>query len=192
MSSSKTILLFVIVSVSILGFCVAKDLPFSWEDCGKSERTFIIKNVDIEPKPLVFRSKTTFYLTGAIDAKEDMSDDVKVTLKITRVGSLWGAINIPVFYVKRSFCAFLKDPKLGPLFCSILSAAGRKCECPIPQGLYAVSKARTFIDIEALPSLLKVGIRKYGTGNWMIELWAYRGRREMGCFRLKSHLTAKL
>lgn len=190
MSSSKAVLLFVI-SVSIVGFCLGKDQPFFWEDCGKSGRTFIIKNVDLEPKPITFRRQTTLQLSGAIEAKEDLTSDVKITIKVTRMGSFWGALNIPVFYKTHNFCDCLKDPKLGPLFCNILTAAGQKCECPIPKGSYSVSKAPTYINLDFLPSLLRAGALRYGTGNWMLEIWAYRGKQEMGCFRVKTHLKTQ-
>lgn len=189
MSPSKAVLLFLFASSFLLAGCFGKELAFSWDDCGKSDRSFIIRDVDISPKPIVFFKKTILNITGDIITKQALDEDVKVSLKITRLASSWG-FNIPLWHTTNTFCNFLKDPKYNTIFCAILTAAGQKCECPIKEGHYSVSKTPALFDMDVLP-VPKIIIR-YGTGNWQMELRASRNGQEIGCFRLQTHATMKV
>jgi hypothetical protein len=186
---SKAVLLFLFALNYLLAGCLGSNVPFYWEDCGKSDRTFIIKDVDISPKPIIFYQKTVLNITGDIITKDTLDNDVTVTLKITRLASSWG-FNIPLWYTSNGFCDFLDDPKYNTIFCAILKAAGQSCSCPMKKGHYHVTEAPALFDMNVLP--IPTAIIRFGTGNWQMELRANNKEREIGCFRLKTHATMKL
>ena len=195
--------MFIVVfsSATLSGYCGPFDfklpkfpqgekLPFHWEDCGKKDRVIKILEGDVQPQPIVMYLDSTLNLSGVVEIAKDLdpkTDELEV--KITRINTVVGRVNIPVFYEKKTGCEFIKDSKFKDILCSLMVAAGLQCSCEtkVKVGKYTIKNSNTIFDLDKLPFLLKEGITRYGSGNWMGELWGYRENQQLGCGKVVSH-----
>lgn len=159
--------------------------PLTWVDCGMDNRSIALNHFDISPKPLVLKYNSTVYIDGDLDIKEDIhSQTVLVHMKMYRV--MMRSMRMPIFSESIDLCEMIEHPMFKDIICSIISATGAECSCPLRARKYIVKKVPTTVDISNLP--IPKFLLRAGGGRYEFEARLKKSDLgdEVGCIRVRS------
>ncbi|KAI1283232.1 hypothetical protein HDE_12872 [Halotydeus destructor] len=153
----------------------SRRLPLTWEDCGDNDARTDFSTFTLEPQPVTMTrlSRYTANIEGHI--KEDVPAGAILHLRVERLQNVLGrTVRIPIPCMKKvfgtctlNFCEYLNHPQVNKAACTLIEAAGHKCECPMKAGVYKMD------DLPLVFNLAKIKLhpllQKFGSGNYRIS-----------------------
>lgn len=177
------------VTLTLVLLCLAvvnASSYFKFEDCGDKRSPITFHNFQVGPDPMVVNWLTNVTVSADVEVREEINDDFEVLVGIKKNTRL---ITIPVpLKIRRSVCHVIKNERTSPIACSVMNAAGLKCECPVKPGRYRLVNHPVTIDISrfkitGLSTLLKLGSGKYDT---TVTVRKVSDTQAVSCLRFKN------
>lgn len=134
--------------------------PFQWDDdCSPPDAWAKCSDINIVGDPIPIAKGLPLNITIEANVNHDTGSDygLKLDVHIKKHESIFGWLDLPcieeVGSCSYDFCRIIKKP--NGVFCSIFSAMGKPCSCPIHVGDYSMINSPISIKSLNLPEPIK-------------------------------------